>query len=91
MKKKPSTKRKTAAKAPKRTSTRRTRRPAAAILSTGADFRMTADQKTRLRQLAEDGYEIDAFSSQLTQKEAATRIAMLEAKLRLQDGPPHTR
>lgn len=90
MKKKPSTKRKTAAKAPKRTSTRRTC-PAAAILSTGADFRMTADQKTRLRQLAEDGYEIDAFSSQLTQKEAATRIAMLEAKLRLQDGPPHTR
>lgn len=51
---------------------------------------MTAEQERRLRQLACDGYELDAFSSQLTQTEAATRIAMLEAKLRLQDGPPHT-
>ncbi len=51
---------------------------------------MTPEQTSLLRQLAFDGYEIDAFSEQLTQDEAAKRIAMLQAKLRLIDGPPHT-
>jgi hypothetical protein len=60
------------------------------IFSTGPAERMTAEQEARLRKLAYDSYELDAFSSRLTQTEAATRIAMLEAKLPLQDGPPHT-
>lgn len=60
------------------------------ILSTGAGERMTPEQKAQLRQLAEDAYEPDAFSDQLTQAEAAERIAMLKAKLKLLDEPPHT-
>jgi hypothetical protein len=51
---------------------------------------MTAEQRTLLRKLAHDGYEPDAFSEQLTQAEAAKRIAMLRAKLPLLDEPPHT-
>ncbi len=66
-----------------------TRRPKR-ILSAGLGARMTPEQTSLLRQLAFDGYEIDAFSEQLTQDEAARRIAMLQAKLRLIDGPPHT-
>ncbi len=66
-----------------------TRRPAP-ILSTGPGARMTAQQSALLRQLAHDGYETDAFSEQLTQAEAGKRIAMLQAKLRLMDEPPHT-
>ena len=60
------------------------------ILSTGPGARMTAEQSTLLRQLACDGYEPEAFSEQLTQAEAAKRIAMLQAKLKLMDEPPHT-
>lgn len=66
--------------------TRRSR----SILSTGPGSRMTAEQCTLLRRLARDGYEPDAFSEQLTQGEAAKRIAMLQAKLPLMDEPPHT-
>jgi len=66
-----------------------TRRPEP-ILSTGGGVRMTVEQRTLLRQLARDGYEPEAFSEQLTQAEAATRIAMLQAKLKLMDEPPHT-
>lgn len=66
-----------------------TRRPAA-ILSTGPGERMTAEQSTLLRRLAYDGYEPEAFSEQLTQAEAQKRIAMLQAKLKLMDEPPHT-
>jgi hypothetical protein len=66
-----------------------TRRPAP-ILSTGPGARMTAQQSALLRKLAHDGYEPDAFSEQLTQAEAGKRIAMLQAKLRLLDEPPHT-
>ena len=66
-----------------------TRGPAA-ILSTGAGARMTAEQRVLLKKLAYDGYEPEAFSEQLTQSEAARRIAMLQAKLKLQDEPPHT-
>ena len=66
-----------------------TRRPVS-ILSTGAGARMTAQQSALLRHLARDGYEPDAFSEQLTQTEAGKRIAMLQAKLRLLDEPPHT-
>lgn len=66
--------------------TRRSR----SILSTGPSARMTAEQCTLLRRLARDGYEPDAFSEQLTQGEAAKRIAMLQAKLPLMDEPPHT-
>ena len=51
--------------------------------------RMTADQAASLRQLAEAAYELDAFTPKLTQAEAHRRIAMLTAKLKLLDGPPH--
>jgi DUF3072 family protein len=66
-----------------------TRRPVP-ILSTGPGERMTAKQSTLLRRLAYDGYEPEAFSEQLTQAEAQKRIAMLQAKLKLMDEPPHT-
>jgi hypothetical protein len=51
---------------------------------------MTAEQEVVLGRLARDSYELDAFSRQLTQREAATRIAVLAAKLKLQGEPPHT-
>jgi len=66
-----------------------TRRPKS-ILSTGPGARMTAEQSAPLRKLAFDGYEPEAFSERLTQDEAAKRIAMLQAKLKLMGEPPHT-
>jgi hypothetical protein len=66
------------------------KRRAAPVLSTGPGQRMTGEQAARLRQLARDGYEPDSFSEKLTQSEAERRIAMLEAKLKLLDEPPHT-
>lgn len=60
------------------------------ILSTGAGVRMTPAQRAELRVLAQEAYEPEAFSEQLTQSEAAERIAMLKAKLKLLDEPPHT-
>ena len=64
--------------------------PREAILSTGPGERMTAEQEVLLRRLAKAAYEPEAFSEQLTQAEAAERIAMLKAKLKLLDEPPHT-
>ena len=40
--------------------------------------------------MAEPAYEPDAFKPNLTRDEADVRIAMLTAKLKLQDDPPHT-
>jgi hypothetical protein len=51
---------------------------------------MSATQANELRRLARDGYELEAFQSRLTRAEAERRIAMLTAKLRLMDEPPHT-
>ncbi len=51
---------------------------------------MTAAQAATLKQLAEAAYELDAFKSNLTRAEADMRIAMLRAKLKLLDEPPHT-
>jgi hypothetical protein len=51
---------------------------------------MTAEQAARLKQLAIDAYEPDAFKLNLTQAEAQRRIAVLSAKLPLLDEPPHT-
>ena len=51
---------------------------------------MSKKQAARLKQLAHDAFELDAFKSHLTQTEAARRIAMLAAKLTLLDEPPHT-
>lgn len=65
------------------------RRPDAA-LSTDADAPMSADQARILRELAKDALEPEAFSRKLTQSEAAQRIAMLTAKLKLMSHPPHT-
>jgi hypothetical protein len=55
-----------------------------------ADAPMTEEQAALLKQLAIDAYEPEAFRLHLTQSEAAERIAVLRAKLKLQDGPPHT-
>ena len=60
------------------------------ILSTGAGERMMPAQRAELRKLAQDAYEPDAFSEQLTRTQAAERIAVLKAKLKLLDEPPHT-
>jgi hypothetical protein len=54
------------------------------------ELSMTVEQAARLKQLAVDAYELDAFKEVLTQAEAARRIATLSAKLKLLDGPPHT-
>jgi hypothetical protein len=51
---------------------------------------MTDAQATRLKQLAEQAFEPDAYKPTLDRAEAARRIAALEAKLHLLDAPPHT-
>jgi len=51
---------------------------------------MTAEQAATLKRLAKDAYELDAYKPNLTRVEADKRIAMLTAKLKLLDGPPHT-
>ena len=55
-----------------------------------ADGLMTAAQAATLKRLAQDAYELDAFKPNLTCNEADLRIAMLTAKLKLLDAPPHT-
>ena len=55
-----------------------------------ADELMTAAQAAMLKRLAQAAYELDAFKPNLTGTEADIRIAMLTAKLKLLDGPPHT-
>ena len=55
------------------------------------DAPMTREQALRLKELATDALEPEAFSPKLTASEASLRIETLLAKLRLQDGPPHTR
>ena len=51
---------------------------------------MTAEQAATLKRLAEAAYEREAFKPNVTCAEADVRIAMLTAKLKLQDDPPHT-
>jgi len=51
---------------------------------------MTEEQAARLKSLSERAFEPEAFKPTLDHAEAARRIAALEAKLSLQDGPPHT-
>jgi hypothetical protein len=51
---------------------------------------MTPEQAATLKRLAKDAYELDAFKPNLKRTEADIRIAMLTAKLKLLDGPPHT-
>ncbi|MEI9803223.1 MAG: DUF3072 domain-containing protein [Pseudolabrys sp.] len=51
---------------------------------------MTAEQAALLKRLAGDAYEPEAFSPTLTRVEAQRRIVSLNAKLKLQDEPPHT-
>ena len=52
--------------------------------------RMTTEQAATLKQLAKVAYELDAFKPNLRRAGAEVRIAMLTAKLKLLDGPPHT-
>ncbi len=61
-----------------------------AILSTGADQPMSAEQAAALRRLSIDAYEPEAFTEHLTRREAERRIAVLQAKLTRLDAPPHT-
>jgi hypothetical protein len=58
--------------------------------SARSDGPMSADQMVQLKTLAKRAYELDAFRPQLTSAEAARRIAMLAAKLKLLGDPPHT-
>jgi hypothetical protein len=51
---------------------------------------MTAEQAATLKRLAEAAYELEAFKPNLTRAEVDVRIAMLTAKLKLLDEPPHT-
>jgi len=51
---------------------------------------MIPAQAARLEALSKEAREIEAFNPKLTKAEASRRIKALEAKLRLQDGPPHT-
>ena len=60
-------------------------------LTGGADVPMTAEQAQLLKQLAHDAYDFEAYGPHLTQKEAARRITALQAKIKLQSDPPHTR
>ena len=55
-----------------------------------AEQPMTGEQAATLKRLAEAAYELEAFQPTLTRAEADLRIAMLTAKLKLLDGPPHT-
>lgn len=54
------------------------------------DDAMTSEQAAVLKRLAEAAYELDAFKPGLSRTEAKIRIAMLTAKLKLLDEPPHT-
>ncbi len=51
---------------------------------------MTGEQAARLKELAAQALEPEAYHSGLTAGEAARRIKALEVKLRIMDGPPHT-
>jgi hypothetical protein len=51
---------------------------------------MTPEQAAMLKELAKAACELDAFKPNLRRAEAEVRIAMLTAKLKLLDGPPHT-
>ncbi|HYC17163.1 MAG TPA: DUF3072 domain-containing protein [Pseudolabrys sp.] len=51
---------------------------------------MTTEQAVLLRKLAFDAYEPEAFRPNLTKAEAALRIDVLQAKLKLMSEPPHT-
>jgi len=62
----------------------------ARILTPDPELSMSAEQEALLRQLARHAYEPDAFKPHLTRAEAERRIAMLTAKLKLLDEPPHT-
>lgn len=55
-----------------------------------ADAPMTAEQQALLKRLAHDAYDLEAYGPELTQGEAARRIAALQAKIKLQGNPPHT-
>jgi hypothetical protein len=50
---------------------------------------MTHEQAVRLKELAHQALELEAFHAGLTQAEAARRIRALEVKLKSMDGPPH--
>jgi enoyl-CoA hydratase/carnithine racemase len=68
----------------------RRRGPSKELNAMTADQPMTAEQAATLKRLAEAAYELEVFQPNLTGAEAHLRIAMLTAKLKLLDEPPHT-
>ena len=54
------------------------------------DELMTVVQAAKTKKDAQASYELDEFKPNLPPPEADKRIAMLTAKLKLLDGPPHT-
>ena len=57
---------------------------------TSGNARMSDEQAACLKSLSEQALEPEAFKRNLDGAEAARRIAALQAKLVLMDGPPHT-
>jgi hypothetical protein len=57
---------------------------------TSGNARMSDEQAAYLKSLSEQALEPEAFKRNLNAAEAARRIAALQAKLALMDGPPHT-
>lgn len=61
-----------------------------ATSQTSDNARMSDEQAGYLKSLSEQAFEPEAFKRNLDGAEAARRIAALQAKLALMDGPPHT-
>ena len=61
-----------------------------ATSQTSGDALMSDEQAACLKSLSEQAFEPEAFRRNLDGAEAARRIAALQAKLALMDGPPHT-
>jgi|HubBroStandDraft_6_1064221.scaffolds.fasta_scaffold1822135_1 hypothetical protein len=61
-----------------------------ATSQTSANAPMSDEQAACLKSLSEQALEPEAFNRNLDGAEAARRIAALQAKLALMDGPPHT-
>jgi hypothetical protein len=61
-----------------------------ATSQTIGNARMSDEQAAYLKSLSEQAFEPEAFKRNLDGAEAARRIAALQAKLALMDGPPHT-
>jgi len=57
--------------------------------SASRDRPMSGEQAARLKAIAGEALEPEAFHPGLSEAEAARRIRALEVKLKTMDGPPH--